>query len=111
MLNGGPVSWCFKRQPIVALSSTEAEYIALTLAAKEATWLRLLLTELRPLQPDQRHALIKVYKGNTCVRHIHKNQDIVRGGGGEQVGQVHCHSTEKRQPGIDSFGPHPSLLL
>ena len=37
MLNGGPVSWCSKRQPTVALLSTEAEYIALTLVAKEAT--------------------------------------------------------------------------
>ena len=53
MLNGGQVSWCSKRQPTVALSSTEAEYIALTLAAKEALWLRLLLTELGLLQPDQ----------------------------------------------------------
>ena len=44
MLNEGPVSWCSKRQSTVALSSTEAEYITLTLAAKEATWLRLLLT-------------------------------------------------------------------
>lgn len=53
MLNDGPVSWCFKTQPTVALSSTEAEYIALTLAAKEDTWLRLLLTKLGLLQPDQ----------------------------------------------------------
>lgn len=52
MLNSGPVSWCSKRQPTVALSSTKAEYIALTLAAKEAIWLRLLLTELGLLQPD-----------------------------------------------------------
>ena len=37
MLNRGPVSWCSKRQPTIALSSTKAEYIALTLAAKEAT--------------------------------------------------------------------------
>lgn len=53
ILNGGPVSWCSKSQPTVALSSTEAKYIALTLTAKEATWLRLLLTELGLLQPDQ----------------------------------------------------------
>ena len=37
ILNGAPVSWCFKRQPTVARSSTEAEHIALTLAAKETT--------------------------------------------------------------------------
>ena len=43
MLNGGPVSWCSKKQARVALSSTEAECVALTFAAKEATWLRLLL--------------------------------------------------------------------
>ena len=36
MLNGGPVSWCSKRQSSVALSSTEAECIALTLAANYA---------------------------------------------------------------------------
>lgn len=54
MLNGGPMSWYSKKQPTVALSSTETEYIALTLAAKEATWLRLLLTELGLLQPAAR---------------------------------------------------------
>lgn len=42
-------------------------HIALTLAAKEATWLRLLLTELGLLQLDQQHALIKqVESENDC---------------------------------------------
>ncbi len=81
MLNGGPVSWCSKRQLTVALSSTKAEYIALTLAAKEATWIRLLLTELGLLQLDQQHALIKVSERNTSVLQIHQDLDIVRGGG------------------------------
>lgn len=35
-----------KRQPIIALSSTEAEYIVMTHAAKEAIWLRALIGEL-----------------------------------------------------------------
>ena len=81
MLNGGPVSRCSKRQPTVALSSTEAEYIALTLAAKEATWLRLLLTELGLLQPNQQHALIKVSKRNTCTQAIQQDPVIARGRG------------------------------
>ena len=45
-LNGGAISWSSKKQSVVALSSTEAEYIAITHAAKEATWLRHLLSEL-----------------------------------------------------------------
>jgi hypothetical protein len=45
-LGGGAISWSSKKQPTVALSSTEAEYIAGAHAAKEATWLRLLLSEL-----------------------------------------------------------------
>ena len=39
-LGGGAISWRSKRQNIVALSSTEAEYVALTLASQEAIWLR-----------------------------------------------------------------------
>ena len=35
-IDGGVVSWSSKKQPIVALSTTEAEYITVTHAAKEA---------------------------------------------------------------------------
>jgi hypothetical protein len=44
-LFGGPVSWMSKRQSVVALSSTEAEYMALTHAGKEAIWLQRLCSE------------------------------------------------------------------
>jgi hypothetical protein len=40
LVGSGAVSWSSKRQDIVTLSTTEAEYVALTHAAKEATWLR-----------------------------------------------------------------------
>lgn len=45
-LAGGTVSWKTKRQSVVALSSTEAEYIALSEATKEAVWMRRLLREI-----------------------------------------------------------------
>jgi Reverse transcriptase (RNA-dependent DNA polymerase) len=46
MLGGGAVSWSSKKQACVALSSTEAEYLAGAHAAKETIWLRRLLSEL-----------------------------------------------------------------
>lgn len=45
-LGGGAISWSLKKQTSIALSSTEAEYIAGAHAAKEVVWLRRLLTEL-----------------------------------------------------------------
>lgn len=43
MLAGGPVSWRSRLQPTVALSSTEAEYRAVTEAGQELLWLRSML--------------------------------------------------------------------
>ncbi|MCI41650.1 gag-pol polyprotein, partial [Trifolium medium] len=38
-LAGGPVCWISSVQSIVAMSTTEAEYMAVAEAAKEALWL------------------------------------------------------------------------
>ena len=46
MIDGGAVSWCMKKQEIILLSTTEAEYMAATHAAKEALWLRSLIGEI-----------------------------------------------------------------
>ncbi|GKC04019.1 hypothetical protein Tco_0995629 [Tanacetum coccineum] len=46
LVRGCVVSWKATLQHVVALSTTEAEYMALTEAVKEAIWLRGLLEEL-----------------------------------------------------------------
>lgn len=43
---GGAITWKSKKQTTIALSSTEAEYVALSEAAHEACWLRNLFYEL-----------------------------------------------------------------
>jgi hypothetical protein len=40
------VSWCSKKQSVIALSSCEAEYVAGSLAACQANWLQSLLSEI-----------------------------------------------------------------
>jgi hypothetical protein len=45
-INNSPIVWSSKRQQTVSTSTVEAEYIAITEAAKEALWLRNLLKEL-----------------------------------------------------------------
>ena len=51
MLSGGAVSWSSKKQKCVALSTAEAEYVALSSASQESIWLRQLMTELgNPLE-------------------------------------------------------------
>ena len=43
---GGAITWRSKKQTVIALSTTEAEYIALCEAGREACWLRNLYSEL-----------------------------------------------------------------
>ena len=45
-LNGGEVSWKSSKQSNVADSTTEAEYIAASDAAKEAVWIKKFITDL-----------------------------------------------------------------
>lgn len=81
----GQWAGALKKQPTVALSSAEAEYIVLTLAAKQANRLRLLLTELGLLSPDQQHAQIKISDKNMCVQAINDDPDGLEPGRGDST--------------------------
>ena len=78
-MGAGAISWSSKKQHIVALSSTEAEYITQTHVAKEALWLRSFLRELRSAPDDPlilncdnqgAIALTKDNQFHVCTKHI-----------------------------------------
>ena len=46
MLGGAPVAWSSRKEPVVALSSCEAEYIVASLCACQATWMLNLVEEI-----------------------------------------------------------------
>lgn len=52
MSGGGAVTWRSKKQTTIALSSTEAEYVVLSEAGREACWLRNLYEELGQKQNE-----------------------------------------------------------
>lgn len=88
LIGGGCATWSAKKQPIVALSTTEAEYIALTHGGKQLTWLRKLLFDLGedvsqeiPLYCDNLGA-ITISKDNSYharTKHINIRYHYIRG--------------------------------
>jgi hypothetical protein len=62
-LGGGPVSWKSQKQSITATSSTEAEYVASSIAVKETIWLRKILFDLQFSFPNVEWVLL--YGDNT----------------------------------------------
>ncbi len=51
-VGNGAISWNSKRQPTIALSTTEAEYMATSQCTKEALWLRKLLDDVGYVQDN-----------------------------------------------------------
>jgi hypothetical protein len=100
LIDGGAVSWSSRKQELVTLSTAEAEYVAMTHAAKEAIWLRRLIGELFPsmltqttLYCDNQAALKLAVADNFHARtkHIdicyHFVRQVVAGGG---ISIVYC---------------------
>lgn len=83
----GSISWKSRKQPTVSLSSTEAEYKALSDACKEALWLGNILSELhlRPREPIPLHvdnegaeALARNPEHHTRTKHIDARYHFIR---------------------------------
>jgi len=66
-----PVSWSSKEQATVALSSTEAEYMALTPATKEAIWLYFLLSEILDRQYQKLPSITILADNQGCIALAH----------------------------------------
>ena len=82
-LNGGAVSWKSSKQETVADSTTEAEYIAASEAAKEGVWIRNFLIELGVF-PNASSPLNLYYDNNGAIaqakepRNHQKNKHVMR---------------------------------
>jgi histone deacetylase 1/2 len=63
VMSGGAISWTSKKQPTVAISTSESEYIALCFATQEAVWLRQLMKDLQmDCSLPQRRPYMKIIK-------------------------------------------------
>ena len=67
-LGSAAVSWVSRLQKVISLSSTEADYVAITEASKELIWLKRLLEELGKGQESSR-----LHSDSMSAIHLAKN--------------------------------------
>lgn len=104
-LGSGVISWSSKKQEVVALSSSEAEYVAATSAACQAVWLRRILADFLEKQVSStdilcdNEATIKMTKNpafHSRTKHIviryHFIRDLVAR---EEIFLKHCGTKEQ----------------
>ncbi|KAL0319279.1 UNVERIFIED_CONTAM: Retrovirus-related Pol polyprotein from transposon TNT 1-94 [Sesamum angustifolium] len=119
-LCGACISWKSQLQNIVALSTTEAEYIATTEAFKEAIWLKGILTEIGFLNKkvtifSDSQSSIQLCKNpvfHDRTKHIdvryHFIRDIV---GKEIINLEKINSDNNPADGFYCFGPRSCLAM
>lgn len=87
MQGGGPTSWGTKHQPTVALSTTEAEYMAYARAAQQIQWMYSAMSEVGYPQPrpaiihadnTSAIALTRNTRNNARVKHIDIRHHFLR---------------------------------
>ena len=71
-LAGGPVSWSSKKQSCIALSTAEAEYVALTRAVQEGIWIRNSLLAMNLPCPSS----LSISTDNLAAKSLAENDSI-----------------------------------
>ncbi|XP_062703556.1 uncharacterized protein LOC134286011 [Aedes albopictus] len=68
---GGPISWCSRKQTCVALSSTEAEFVALAEGCQELVWTKRLLEEIGEATKES----VSVFEDNqSCIKLVESDR-------------------------------------
>ncbi|XP_062544965.1 uncharacterized protein LOC134211764 isoform X1 [Armigeres subalbatus] len=103
MLQGGAVSWCCKRQPTVALSTCEAEYMALSPTVQEAMWWRGLMSQIGlkqtvELRCDNQSAICIAKNGGYTPRtkHIDIRHHFIRDALNQNAVRLNYVSTDQQ---------------
>ncbi|UYV84378.1 FHDC1 [Cordylochernes scorpioides] len=100
----GPISWSSRKQPIVALSTTEAEYIAAAECVKELIYMKALIEELTnetilaKLNIDNQSAmtLMKTGQMNRKTKHIDVRYHFLKDQIRENVAVQFCPTQDQR---------------
>ena len=73
LLRGMVVSWSFEKQSVVALSSSEEEYIATTMAICQDVWMNRLIGELT----NKEETKVNLMVDNQSAITLSKNQVVI----------------------------------
>jgi hypothetical protein len=105
-MNGCPIVWLSKKQSTVALSTAEAEYIAIASAVQEVIWINQYLSELKlidkevPIIRSDNQAAIQIASNDTLhsrSKHIdiryHFIRQVIKEGGAKLI---YVNTTERQ---------------
>jgi hypothetical protein len=76
LLYGAAVTWAARKQQLISTSTTEAEYVGLCNAAKEAVWLRNLLENLGRMQYAGGEHAMRIYSDNQSALRLTANPEF-----------------------------------